>query len=465
MSVPPSRNSVRASPERSHPTSPLRQVYAGSPGRVLLDMESANLTPWIVLILLSAGGSILFESRLLGATAGILSLMLAAAWVWFKLSLEAVSYERRFTDAEGLEDVNHETRAFLGEEVQLTLRVHNRKLLPLNWLRIADTFPAHLELQGAEVQVNRVTNQGELTSFWTLGAFETVERNFIIPCSRRGFATYGPATLTSGDGFGFFTQRARLQQEHRLIIYPRLYTAAELGLPAKDPFGEKASDQLIFEDPLRHAGIREWQPDDGLRRVHWRASAKHQHLLSRIYEPSEEPQIQIILNVATLERYWEGIIESKHELAVSVAGTLAQIATEARMPAGMMANGYLPGSDQEIRLRPGRSRGQLVQILELLAAVTPYASQPIETLLLRKAPTLPWGATLVVVTAVTYDALLEATLELAHSGRRVLLFSLADAPPERPLPGVVVYHLAQLVGDALMVDELTATRLLTRPPL
>jgi uncharacterized protein (DUF58 family) len=427
---------------------------ARPPAIILLDRERTNLAPWILMILLSAAGSLLLSSRLLMAAAGILILMLATAWIWLKLSFQAVSYERTFVDAAGLRNVDHETRAFLGEEVELTLRVSNRKLVPLNWLRIADTVPAHLEMQGAEIQVNRVSNQGELTSFWTLGAFETVERVFSIPCTQRGFATYGPATLASGDGFGIFTQRGRLDQEHRLIIYPRLYTAAELGLPAKDPFGEQVSDQILFEDPLRQAGIREWQPEDGMRRVHWRASAKHQHLLSRIYEPSEEPQIQIILNVATLERHWEGIVEGKHELAVSVAGTLALLATEGRMPVGIMANGYQPGSDQEIRLRPGRSRGQLVSILELLAAVTPYASQPVETMLLRKARTLPLGATLVIVTAVTYDALLEALLVLGRSQRRVMLFSLADAPPDRPLPDVSVYHLAELAGDALIVDAI-----------
>jgi uncharacterized protein (DUF58 family) len=460
------RNKVQTGPRtRRVPVSGSGTKAGGPSGMVVLGRQNANLTPWFLMILLSAAGSVLFESRLLLAAAGILMLTLAAAWLWFRLSLHGLSYERIFRDADGLRDVNNETRAFLGEEVQLTLRVSNRKLLPLNWLRITDTVPSHLDLQGAKVEVNRVTNQGELASFWTLGTFETLERTFTIPCSRRGYATYGPATLATGDGFGLFTQRARLEQEHRLIVYPRLYTAAELGMPAKDPFGEQSSDQLIFEDPLRHAGIREWQPDDGLRRVHWRASAKHQELLSRIYEPSEEPQIQIILNVATLERHWEGIVEAQHELAVSVSGTLAYLATEARMPVGVMANGYLPGSDQDIRLRPGRSRSQLMSILELLAAVTPYASQPVETLLLRKAPTLPRSATLVVVTAITYDALSEALLELAHSRRRVLLFSLADAPPARPLPGVAVYHLTQLINDALVVEKSATARGVETPAL
>ena len=197
-----------------------------------------------------------------------------------------------------------------------------------------------------------------------------------------------------------------------------------------------------------------------MKRVHWKASAKHQHLLSRVYEPSEEPQIQVILNVATLEHHWEGIVEARHELAVSVAGTLALLATELRLPVGVMANGYLPGSDQDIRLLPGRSRGQLTNILELLAAVTPYASRPIEDFLLRKAPGLPWGATLAIVTPVTYGSLWEALGTLAKSGRKVLVYSLDDPPRpgERPRTreqlDIKVYRIGPVADSVMVADEL-----------
>jgi uncharacterized protein (DUF58 family) len=394
-------------------------------------------------VLLLIGG-ILLQSRLVVAAGLMLWAIIGAAWAWYRLSLTGIRYERSFRDAHGLADHNNQIRAFLGETVEIVLSVHNRKVLPLNWLRVTDVFPFDLPVRNTEVAFNRITNQGEVTSFWMPGAYETLERHFTIECAKRGYHTYGPATLSSGDGFGFFTVTAKDPTEHRLIVYPHLYTTAEMDLPAKNPFGERASDDRLFEDPLRNAGIRDWQSGDSLRRVHWKASARHQRLLSRVYEPSEEPQIQIILNVATLERHWEGIIEARHETAVSVAGSLAQLAIRQRLPVGLMANGYLPGSDQNIRLLPGRSGHQLTNILELLAAVTPYASQPIEDHLLRKAPSLPWGATLVVVTSVTYTALYDALRKLAQSRRRIMLVSLAPSPPDLPLPGIVVHHLPEL---------------------
>ena len=90
-----------------------------------------------------------------------------------------------------------------------------------------------------------------------------------------------------------------------------------------------------------------------------------------------------------------------------------------------------------------------MHILELLAAVTNFATGPIEDILLHEAPRTPWGATLVVVTALAHEALLTALLDLAGAGRRVVLFTLAEEPPTALLPGVRVYHLPHLVNDLL----------------
>jgi uncharacterized protein (DUF58 family) len=203
-------------------------------------------------------------------------------------------------------------------------------------------------------------------------------------------------------------------------------------------------------------GIREWQPADGLRRVHWKATARHQRMLSRIYEPSEDPQILIFLNVTTLPRHWQGSIPELTERAISVAASLAALCVERRVPVGLISNGMLPGSDQPLRLLPGRSPHQLVRIMEYLAGITAFASSPIEEMVLRESPKLPWGATLVVVTAIAHDDLLVALLELNEAGREVVLLTLAEEPPRRQLPGILVYHLPHLVDDLIAPQEVVA---------
>jgi len=410
------------------------------------DKDTQFSDAWVFVSVLLTGFGMALDSRFLLAGALALLVIAAVGWLWNELSLFGLHYERRLS----------ETRAFLGETVELTLEVRNRKFLPITWLQAVDIIPAVLPMDQAQARVNQTTHLGEFTSFWSLGAFQRVTRRFTVRCTERGYHAYGPVRMTTGDGFGMFSRTGALPLRQRLIVYPRLYAVAELRLPAKNPFGERLARETLFEDPLRTAGIREWQPADGLKRVHWKATARHHQMLSRLYEPSEEPQVLIFLNVATLTRHWLGNIPELLERAVSVAGSLAALAAELRLPVGLIANGFLPESDQPLRLLPGRSPDQLVRILELLAAITSFATRPIEELLITEAPRLPWGATLLVVTAIAHDELLATLVDLARAGRKVVLFTLAEKPPQELMPGITIYHLPHLVAD-LIVPELIQT--------
>jgi uncharacterized protein (DUF58 family) len=433
------------------PDERLERMLAEVRGRRYRDLtkDTQFTDAWVIVgLILTVIGLATASSFLLGAAVAMFAVA-AAGWAWNQLSLYGLHYGRTLS----------ETRAFLGETITLTLEVRNLKFLPVTWLQVLDIFPSTLPMDDQQVLVNGATNLGEFSTFWSLGAYGRLRRRFKVHCDQRGYHAYGPATVTTGDAFGMFNRRGVLPDRNRLIIYPRLYGAAELGLPAKNPFGERAAEARLVEDPLRTAGIRAWQPADDMKRVHWKATARHQQMLSRLYEPSQEPQVLVFLNVATLSRHWLGQIPELMERAISVAGSLAALCSEMRVPVGLIANGFLPGSDQPLRLLPGRSPDQLLHILELLAAVTAFATQPIEELLLRESPRLPWGSTLLVVTAVAHEELLATLLDLQHSGRKVVLFTLAERPPERDLPGILVYHLPHLVDDLIAPSLVQGTEI------
>ena len=421
-------------------------MFFSSRGQRVIDVykDTQFSDAWIVLsvVLLAAGA--LVNNQYLTTSATLLLLTAAVSWVWARFSLHGLTYSRRLS----------EQRAFLGETVAVALEVTNSKILPLSWLTIRDVFPSDLPVSGAELEVNRTTNQADFSTFWMVGPYQKVSRSYDVTCSVRGFHQFGPAKVVTGDGFGFFNRGGRVGAEQDLIVYPRLYSVDDMRLPTRNPFGEVRVDGSLFEDPLRTAGIREFRASDGMRRVHWKATARQQEMVSRVYEPSEQHVIQIFLNVSTLERHWHGYIPDLQERAISVAGSLALLATEQRRPVGLVANGALPGSDQPISLMPGRSPNQLMRILELLAAVTPFATRPVEQLLTSEAGRLPWGATLVLVTAIAHDDLLASLADLASAGRKVVLFTLAQRPPIHFSHGIIVYHLPHLVDDIVSPIEI-----------
>jgi len=409
-----------------------QQGPAGDADQAEIARPTARLmTNWINLaVLMILMGLIFGYHGLLVLPIFMLVTILAGSW-WNSHALRDVTY-RRF--------IAHK-RAFPGETVDVEVQVENGKVLPVPWMRVDDEWPLDVPpTDSRALGPSYKRDAGNLTHVFALRWYERIRRHYTLQASKRGVYGLGPTRLRSGDMFGLFQSEREIEKQDFLIVYPRVHSLPDLGLPSKEPFGDTRARHRLFEDPSRTMGARDLQPGDSFRHIHWPATARRQQLQARVYEPTTTMSIVICLNVATFPRPWEGILPDLLERAVSVAASLAAFAAENRYPVGLVSNGAVPRSDRPIRMMPGRNPDQLTHILELLAAVTGYVTISMDRFLLRQSPALPWGATLVVVTPVVTSELLASIYRLHSAGRRIVLVSLAkDAPPV--LPGIVTHHL------------------------
>jgi uncharacterized protein (DUF58 family) len=373
---------------------------------------------------------LIFHQRTLFVLAACILTVIPISWWWKQSALRGVEYERQFD----------KRRAFPGETFQMTVRVTNRKLLPLSWLEINDEIPTVMPLVKGMLMPTHIPTISTLDNALSLRWYERVSRRYELECTARGIYALGPVHFRSGDYFTLFESRAIYEQRDRLVVFPRIWPMEDLGLPSKEPFGERKVHRRLIDDPLRTVGVRDHHPEDSLRRIHWKATAHRGELQVRVYEPTTTLNLVILLNVNTFRHHWQGVIPELFERTISVAASVATWAVGQKCKVGLEANGCIALSDQPIRVPPGRSPGQLAALLEALAGVTSFATLSIEELLRRESPRLPWGATLVVVTAIVTDELAAGILRLQEAGRRMALISLADEPPPR-LNGVATYHL------------------------
>ena len=385
---------------------------------------------WFAMAALLIAAGLIIHQRALLVLAACLLTVIPVSWWWKQLSLRRLRYERRFD----------KRCAFPGETFEMTVRVTNRKILPLTWLEVKDEVPMAMPLVSGILTPTYISQIGTLDNVLSLHWYERVSRHYELECTTRGIYTLGPVHLRSGDLFTLFEAQETRKDNDRLVVYPRIWPLKDMGLLSKEPFGERKGHRRLLEDPLRTIGIRDYHPEDDLRRVHWKATAHRGELQVRVLEPATTLNLVILLNVATFEHHWQGVLPELFERTISVAGSIATWAVGQKYKVGLVANGSLPLSDQPIRVLPGRSQGQLAAILEALAAVTAFATSSIHELLRWDSPRLPWGATLVVVTAVVTDKLAAAILRLQRAGRRMALVSLAEEPPPE-LDGVTTYHL------------------------
>jgi uncharacterized protein (DUF58 family) len=388
-----------------------------------------------------------------GAVIGLAIFLMAAGFLamfWSRHVLDKVSFQR----------VIPENRAFQGESIAVTLRLINDKALPIPWIEIRD--PAPEAALPSEIKTSATGAPGYVYVIRSthLSWYERINWPMELTAPQRGYYRLGPVRMTTGDIFGFNPVSQEESSYDTFIVYPRVYTLPELGLPAERPFGEMKGRQRIFEDPGRIAGVRDYQPGDSMRRIDWKASARRQELQSKVYEPSATMHLLIAVNVHTMSASWQGFQPEMLERLLSATASVASAGFEAGYAIGMVANGSYPESDRPMRVPVGRRSDQLARVLEALAVIHPLTMASLETVIDREAARFPFGATLVCVTSRMDEALAGSLLRVARAGHTVTVISLAEAGEEfdEQLPGIRVHNIAAAmrsleVRDAVKVPE------------
>ncbi|MDD5510156.1 MAG: DUF58 domain-containing protein [Dehalococcoidales bacterium] len=291
-------------------------------------------------------------------------------------------------------------RVFPGECVEVNMRVVNYKPLPLPWLKVDSKIPAGLTSETSPEQ------DGTLSKVIALLWYARASWQHKLVCPRRGYYLLGPIRITSGDIFGFY-RRTRLKKvSDSIIVYPRIFAINERVIPSRYPLGESRAAQHIFRDPSRVIGIRDYTPQDSPRYIHWKATAIHQKLQVKVFEPTTNPKLALILDLESFgydgvgnERTGSpsGKTDELFETALSTAASLVKHFIEHKSAVGLFVNTRLADSGRPAVIPPGSGTGHLVSILEALAKVTPLSSGLLTELIQGERKHLPWGTTLIFV--------------------------------------------------------------------
>jgi uncharacterized protein (DUF58 family) len=360
---------------------------------------SAILPFLVVLLAVAFFTRMDFFFYLLYALAGIYIL----GRIWARRSLAAVDLERR-----------HDQRVFWGETFPVQVEVQNRSWLPVLWLRLHDTVPAGL-MPGTVFR--RVIS---------LLPRERLQLEYTMVGRRRGYYAIGPLVTLGGDLLGAASYEHRFQSDDFVIVYPKIIALRDLGFPSQSPFGTLPSRERLFEDPTRIRGVRDYQPGDSLRRMDWKTSARVGSLQVRRFEPAIALETAVFLNLNGAE-YPQAHRRQATELGIIAAASVAVHLVEKRQAVGLITNGRDPLADASnttpsLPLRKGREH--LMHLLDLLACIEVASedeSVPFLDLLSRKSLGLPWGSTVVVITAQEVKGLLDTLLAFRRRGLVVIL--------------------------------------------
>jgi uncharacterized protein (DUF58 family) len=327
------------------------------------------------------------------------------ARLWTRISLSGIKSHST---------VNKQT-VFPGEKLTLRINAENKKFLPV-WVQmeVPVTGPIHPS-----------SGKRTLTKEDSLLWYQRSYFEWELTAERRGIHQIGPPHILAGDLFAFFSREKREEAFHQIIVYPRIVPLKSFPLPRRDFFGVPGAKSPV-QDPIYVLGTRDYQYGQPAKYIHWKASARHHRLQEKVFEPTEQEKVLLVVDVG---QFASLKAEEEFETTLEIVASLAVRMDKRRYALGLVTNGVVVGEGPAI-VPIARNRQQLPAILEVLARLQMESKGDlIDTL--RRGLEVHWGMSCLHFSYKEDGTVLAAEQYFKHRKTPVMFFVCQPPLPSR----------------------------------
>jgi len=334
--------------------------------------------------------------------------------LWSTLALRRVHCDRALS-THGL---------FMDEQLTITIRVSNQKPLPLPWLDVSQLLPPRL----ASARTDAASLDSARVRTVSMPWYSRFTWREQVRAGHRGWYILPPVSVVSGDILGLYPRVTEMAGYDHVAVYPRIHPVRRLAIRRTDASGDLLGHASLQEDPTRMRGVRDYRPLDGLRRIHWKATARHQQLMVKLYEPSAVSRLVLALVADSFDPSED---EEPFELAVSSIASVAHYCVEHQMQFGLLSNARLGDGSGHAQLSAGSGDAQLIALLEQLARMTGGTSHSFEALSRELRAHAAAGVGLTIAVGRLQPHHIDVFTGLASSGCPVLVLEMTSEATER----------------------------------
>jgi uncharacterized protein (DUF58 family) len=292
-----------------------------------------------------------------------------------------------------------------GRSLQVTLKLQNADTWPKRNLQVQDHLPQWL-----------VRDRDARPILVPLPASGTASVTYYLRPEKRGCYAVGPLEVVATDPLGIFQFRHEIAATTELLVYPNTIDLPWIFPPGGSPYGASS----LHTAEMRGAGsemygIREYQPGDPLRRVHWRSSARMGRLAVVEFEHDVSVDLTLVLDARRGSAVGAGA-DTTLETAAALTASLARMVLDR----GNRCRLVIPGVPAP-RLSDSRGVDALYGILEALARVEAEQTETAADGVAAILPELDRHSTLALITSVWDGAAVKAVAGAVEAGLSVMV--------------------------------------------
>ncbi len=395
--------------------------------RKLSSIFTDGLFRFLVLILLFV--ALLYEERNLVLISILILTMFYTSKYWSDISAKNIQYS---FDAE-------KKKGFPGEWITLQATVSNHKFLPI-WLQL--TIPIDNHLSSSHLYSDSHCIREEFSLLW----YDHSSWQWKFIAQHRGCFEIGPPFLETGDLLGFFQQKRFLSQSVEMIVYPKPVVLNSLFSPARELFGKPGLNSPV-KDPVYPVATKDYCPEDPAKYIHWKASARHDRLQSKVFDSSAQRKVLFMIDVSSFPKTDH---EELFEKTLEVIAAMTMEFDRQGSPYGILSNGRLAGSDvASLSIATGPE--QLTRAMELLARLQLRATDSMQRILFQEN-IIPEGSGCIYC-AYRLNKKNIQTAEFIRQQHKPVYFMIAKPSHHTTCPHIPVFLLNEIHGGHLDSHE------------
>lgn len=324
----------------------------------------------------------------------LVALLITSSFTWAFLNLIGVTISANRTYA----------KPMAGESIETRITIHNAGLFPKSNLEIADLseLPGH--------------NTGAVVNL-SPGEYLTLRMD--VPLRKRGHYRVGAPTVASRDPFGIFQLRHNEPGTEHIVVTPYMVDIPPFSMSKGDSIGDGSLQRNVPESTASVSTIRNYQPGDSTKYIHWPATANKATLMLKQFDGGMENIVWILLDLQSEVQVGDEI-ENTEESSITAAASIARSYSDMGWSVGLMANG-----DRHYILPPEKGPFLLDRMLFALAEARAEGTIPLRDLLsFWQSHVNSSNVSLIVITPSIdsdWEPLLEACIQQGTSASVVMI--------------------------------------------
>ncbi len=311
--------------------------------------------------------------------------------------------------------------------------VQNRGRRATPSIRIEEHFPKSLQvLESDQFNVRTLTDDYRIYySTVLVRGRQQVKRYLRASIPQRGEYCFSYAVFHAGDFLGFREFDYRMENDRRIVIYPKPIDDAEYLRTFTDALDEIAQKKQLLDDPISVCGYRDYTGREPMRQISWMQSAVRNSLIVKQFDPVWQQSVLI-----ALDTQYHGDFDTHHarqELCFSIVRTVCEQLETRRIGYRLLTNALITGELSGFTSTGGFG-GSYAKILYALGSARNGNICPVEELMHAVIA----GANrcdMIVLISARCDERVEAALNKVRGvlkGRILTLFADALMPAAVP---------------------------------